>query len=107
MTRQNPRPAASGVLPYVALALGIGCLAMSAILTRWSGTPSGVSGFYRMGLAALVMALPGVVQLRREAPLSRRHVLLAALAGLFFVGDLATWNTALFFTSATNATLFG
>jgi drug/metabolite transporter (DMT)-like permease len=31
----------------------------------------------------------------------------AILAGLFFTGDLATWNTALFLTNATNATLFG
>jgi len=107
MTRNHPQLAATGVLPYIALLLGILGLGLSAILTRWSGAPSAVSGFYRMGLAALVMALPATLQLRRAAPLSRRHVLLAALAGLFFVGDLTTWNTALFFTSATNATLFG
>ncbi len=107
MIKSQPQPATTGGLPYVALVLGLLGLAMSAILTRWAGTPSAVSGFYRMGLATLVMALPATRQLRRAAPLSRRHVLLAVLAGLFFVGDLATWNTALFFTSATNATLFG
>jgi drug/metabolite transporter (DMT)-like permease len=32
-------------------------------------------------------------------------VLIALLAGLFFAGDLGTWNTSVFFTSAANATL--
>ena len=33
--------------------------------------------------------------------------LLVGLAGLFFAGDLATWNTAILIGSASNATLFG
>ena len=46
-------------------------------------------------------------RLRPPARFTRRHVVLAVLAGLFFAGDLASWNTALFFTSAANATLLG
>jgi drug/metabolite transporter (DMT)-like permease len=107
MTDSTAPRAGKSALPYIALGLGILGLGMSAILVRWAGAPGAVSGLYRVGIAAVVMALPAAAKLRREAPLQRRYVLLAVLAGLFFVGDLATWNTALFFTSATNATLFG
>ena len=101
-----PRPH-TGARPYLALALGTLGLGLSAIFVRWAGAPGAVAGFYRMGLAALVMALPATARLRPPARFTRRHVVLAVLAGLFFAGDLASWNTALFFTSAANATLLG
>jgi drug/metabolite transporter (DMT)-like permease len=66
-----------------------------------------VSGFYRMAIAAAVMALPASVRARRAGSLSARHVGLAVLAGLFFAGDLAAWNTGVLITNAANATLFG
>jgi drug/metabolite transporter (DMT)-like permease len=66
-----------------------------------------VSGFYRMAIAAAVMALPFGARAGRRAPLSRRHIGLAVLAGLFFAGDLAAWNTGVLITNAANATLFG
>jgi len=108
------RPAAIGYLPYVALAVGTLGLGLSAMFVRWSGAPGPVAGFYRVGIAALVMALPVLARARREAGsrplrrgLSRRHLALAALAGLFFSGDLATWNTSVLLTNVANASLLG
>jgi drug/metabolite transporter (DMT)-like permease len=109
----RPR-AAVGYLPYLALAFGTVGLGLSAMFVRWAGAPGPVAGFYRVSIAALVMALPVLARARREAggaplasAISRRHLLLAALAGLFFSGDLATWNTSVLMTSAANATLLG
>ncbi len=95
------------VLPYVALTFGVLALGLSAIFVKWANAPGPVSGFYRMVIAGAVIALPFGIQARRQAPLSKRHILLAALAGLFFAGDLASWNSAVLITSAANATLLG
>lgn len=94
-------------LPYLALVFGIGGLGFSAIFVKWANVGGAVSGLYRMGIAAVVMALPASVQARRRAPLSRRHLWLAVLAGLFFAGDLVAWNTSVLVTSAATATLLG
>ena len=95
------------MFPYLALVVGIVSLGFSAIFVKWAHAPGGVSGFYRMGIAAAVMALPFAVQAQRRAPLSRRHIGFAILAGLFFAGDLAAWNTGVLITNAANAALFG
>jgi drug/metabolite transporter (DMT)-like permease len=94
-------------LPYLALAFGSLALGFSGIFVAWAHAPGAVSGFYRMVIAVAVMAVPFGVEVRRRAPVSRRHVWLALLAGLFFAGDLASWNTAVLYTSAASATLFG
>jgi drug/metabolite transporter (DMT)-like permease len=100
---------ASRFLPYLALIFGIVGLGFSAIFVKWANAPGAVSGFYRVAIAAGVMALPAGAHAsrKRRAPLSRRHLALAALAGLFFAGDLAAWNTAVLVTSAATATLLG
>src|ERR1700730_5879762 len=94
---KGTRPATIGYLPYLALGVGTLGLSLSAMFVRWSGAPGPVAGFYRVSIAAAVMALPALARARREAggvplrrAISRRHLLLAAMAGLFFSGDLAT-----------------
>jgi drug/metabolite transporter (DMT)-like permease len=93
--------------PYAALGFAVVALGFSAIFVKWANVPGAVSGFYRVALAAAVMALPVAPQAKRQWPLPKREAALAALAGLFFAGDLATWNTAVLITNAANATLFG
>ena len=105
--------------PYLALILGLASIGLSAIFVKWANAPGAVSGFYRMAIATVVMTIPFVISLRREItnyelripnsklPLTTYHVFLAILAGLFFAGDLATWNTAVLIGNAANATLFG
>jgi len=95
------------LLPYLALGLGLVGLGFTAILVKWANAPGAVNGFYRMAIAAAALAAPCLVAVRRSAPLSRRHVGFAALAGFFFASDLLCWNTALLITSAANATLLG
>ncbi len=94
-------------LPYLALAFGVMALGMSAILVKWANAPGAVSGFYRMGIAAAVLALPFGMQVRRRGKPSTRHALFAVLGGVFFALDLASWNTALLITSAASATFLG
>src|SRR5215831_16538753 len=80
---------------YAVLALGIACIALSAIFTRWSGAPGAVSAFYRVGIAAVVLTplmARGVATGR--VPVQRRAWMLAAAAGVFFALDLAIWGTA-------------
>ncbi len=108
------QPLARAYLPYLALVFGTLGLGLSPMFVRWAGAPGPVAGFYRVSIAAVVMALPVWARTRRAAGgqplyrvLSRRHLLLAALAGVFFSGDLATWNTSVMMTSAANATLLG
>src|SRR5437868_2633302 len=43
---------------YIALAIGIVCIGFSAIFTKWAGVPGPVSGFYRVIIATVVLALP-------------------------------------------------
>lgn len=102
-----PEPHHPHLLPILALAGAVVALGFSAIFVKWSGAPGPVSGFYRVAVAAAVMALPFLGERRRGGPLSRRHAAYAVGAGLFFAGDLAAWNTSLNYTSATNATLLG
>ena len=43
---------------YLAMGLGIVCIALSAIFTREAGIPGTVSAFYRVGIAVVVLAIP-------------------------------------------------
>jgi drug/metabolite transporter (DMT)-like permease len=97
--------AARGFLPYLALVFGILGLGLSAIFVKWANAPGAVSGFYRVAIAAAVLAIPFGAEARRQGPLSRPHLWLAVLAGLFFACDLTSWNTAVLIGNAANATL--
>jgi drug/metabolite transporter (DMT)-like permease len=112
---QNPQLRA-----YAALALGVLCIGFSAIFTKWAGVDGPVSGFYRVAIATVVLALPYALVTARKGrsrsqlaspptphPSPLPIILGAALAGFFFAGDLGLWNTSLFYTSAANATLLG
>jgi drug/metabolite transporter (DMT)-like permease len=89
-----------------ALAVGVVCIAWSAIFVRWAvGVSAPASAFYRAGIASIVL-LPIWLARRPRVP-SRRALALAALAGLFFAFDLACYNTAILDTSAAIATLVG
>ncbi|MGE5138136.1 MAG: DMT family transporter [Rudaea sp.] len=94
-------------IPYLALVLGVIGLGFSAIFVKWANAPGTVSGFYRMAIAAAVMAVPFAARARREQPAPGRYYLIAAFGGLFFAGDLALWNTAVLMSSATTSTFLG
>lgn len=91
---------------YGVLAVGLVCIGLSAIFTRFAQVPGTVSALYRVGIAAIVLAPLFTRNMRRgNVARGRRVWLLTAAAGLFFMLDVAVWNTALFMTNAANATL--
>jgi drug/metabolite transporter (DMT)-like permease len=94
-------------LAYLALLIGSLGLGFSGIFVKWANVGGAVSGFYRVAIAATTLAIPFGIAVRQRRPAARRHVLLAALGGLFFAGDLITWNTSVLLTSVASATLFG
>ncbi len=91
---------------YGALALGLICIGLSAIFTRFAQVPGTVSALYRVGIAAVVLAPLFLRNMRRGSVVRGRRVwLLAAAAGVFFMLDVAVWNTSVFMTNVANATL--
>ncbi|MBN1138338.1 MAG: EamA family transporter, partial [Anaerolineae bacterium] len=100
-------PLARQLLPYLSLAVGILSLGFSALFVRWANVDGPVMGVYRLGIASLVMA-PLFLWRRRGKPhLAKRALSLALLGGLLTALDHAFWNTAVLYTTAANATLFG
>jgi drug/metabolite transporter (DMT)-like permease len=95
----------SHALAYAALGLGALALGVSALLVRWAAAPGPVTGFYRMGLASLIMA-PFALRSRSGGAWPAAGKRLALLGGLALAFDLALWNTAVNVTTAANATLF-
>src|SRR5689334_10513579 len=89
---------------YGALALGLLCISFSAVFTRLAQTPGTVSAVYRVGIAAVLLAPLFLRNMSRGKVVRGWRIwLLAAAAGVFFILDLAFWNTSLFLTNAANA----
>jgi drug/metabolite transporter (DMT)-like permease len=95
----------SNYVAYLALAAGILTVSFSAIFVRWAGAPGTVTSFYRMAIAASVLAWPFYRQVRSREGLPRLGVRTAVLGGLFCAGDLALWSTGVVLSGATNPTL--
>jgi drug/metabolite transporter (DMT)-like permease len=95
-------------LPYLALATGIICLSFSAMFGKWANAPGPVIGFYRIGLATIILLPIFVHRLRKNGlKIPKTVILLPILGGVFTAFDLGTWNSSLRYTSAANATLLG
>jgi drug/metabolite transporter (DMT)-like permease len=90
---------------YLALAVGIGSLGVSAIFVRWANAPGVVTSFYRMAVAVLVMALPFYRRTRSRSRLPAKGIRLALAGGILFAGDVAFWATGVMIGGATNPTL--
>jgi drug/metabolite transporter (DMT)-like permease len=101
-------PTQRPILPYLALFMGIICLSFSAMFGKWANAPGPVIGFYRIGLATLIL-LPVFLyrQHRYGVKFPMVILLFPILGGIFTALDHGTWNSSLRFTSAANATLLG
>jgi drug/metabolite transporter (DMT)-like permease len=95
----------SNYLAYLALAAGILTISFSAIFVRWAVAPGTVTSFYRMAIAASVLAWPFYRKVRSREDLPRLGLRTAVVGGLFFAGDLALWSTGVVLSGATNPTL--
>jgi drug/metabolite transporter (DMT)-like permease len=94
-------------LSYLALAVGILSLGFLALFVRWTNVPGPVMGVYRLGIASLVMALLFILRPRGRARLTKWALVFALIGALLTALDHAFWNTAVLYTTAANATLFG
>jgi drug/metabolite transporter (DMT)-like permease len=113
MIQFRSMPATRKILPYLALGVTILSLAFAAFFVRWANAPASVMGFYRLGIATLILTpffVHNLIRTRRAsqtASLRGWIVVLPVLAGLASALDHFTWNTSLKYTSAANATLLG
>jgi drug/metabolite transporter (DMT)-like permease len=101
-------PTKRPILPYLALFMGIICLSFSAMFGKWANAPGPVIGFYRIGLATIIL-LPVFIYRKQKHAVKFPMVilLLPILGGIFTALDHGTWNSSLRYTSAANATLLG
>ncbi len=85
------------------------CISFTAIFTKWAAVPGPVAAAWRMTVAAAVLTLPFLRQVRRQAhgrlPSPRNGALWGVLGGLTFALNLGMLNSALLLTSAATATL--
>ncbi len=88
----------------VALLLGVGCIGFSGVFARSADAPGIVTAVWRVGIAALVLAIPFMRQRPEKRHLSRRLLGGAILGGVFFAADLGLWNASTDYTTAANAT---
>jgi len=96
------------ILPYLALFMGIICLSFSAMFGKWANAPGPVIGFYRIGLATVILLPIFLYRTRKNSVKLPKSVLLfPILGGIFTAFDHGTWNSSLRYTSAANATLLG
>lgn len=100
MPRKNP-------LPYLALAIGIAALSLSAMFVRWANAPGPVTGFYRLAISTLILTPAFVRRQGHSGRFPTGFLVFPLVAGLFTSLDFALWNSSLAFTTASNATLLG
>ena len=107
MTRADdpPVPARDGDLPgpigwiaarpHLAALGGAMCIAFSGIFYRWSEVSPETGAMYRALFGLPFLAVIALGERRRHGPMPGRSRRLAAIAGLFFAGDLIFWHYAI------------
>lgn len=101
-----PGEARAPALAFPALIAANAALAAGPLFVRLSDVGPVSAGFWRLAIALPVLALLAVKDWRASPP-SRGLVALAALAGVFFALDLASWHAGILLTKMAHATLFG
>jgi len=74
---------------------GLLCISFTAIFTKWANVPGPVSAVWRMTIAAVVLALPFIRQVRHWTPAARLNIAWGIAGGLAFALNLGLLNTAL------------
>lgn len=95
-------------LAYLSLLGGIIALSLSPLFLRWADAPGVTTSFYRMTVAAIVLAIPGWKAMRKQSGAKIPWALLlpGLAAGFFTAGDHGLWSYSLSGTSVANAMLF-
>ena len=87
--------------------MGAACISFSGIFYRYAEVSPSTGTVYRALFGLPLLALVGVAEQRRYGPLPSATVRLAAVAGLFFAGDLLLWHHAIEAVGAGLATVLG
>ncbi|RHW17768.1 DMT family transporter [Sphingomonas gilva] len=101
-SRSRP-PAAA----FVAVLAGNVALAFGPWFVRMADVGPVASAFWRLTLAAPLLAIAMVAMKQTPRKLPGVLWLTLLLSGLFFAGDLASWHLGILKTKLANATLFG
>ena len=94
-------------VPYIALAIGISALSLSAMFVRWAEAPGPITGFYRLLISTIFLSPIFIRQQKQLEPIKNKYLIFPLFAGIFTAFDFAFWNSSLKFTTAANATLLG
>ena len=81
--------------PHLAALGGAMCIAFSGIFYRWAEVSPETGATFRALFGLPLLALVAWAEHRRLGAMPARDVRLAALAGLFFAGDLVAWHHAI------------
>lgn len=92
---------------YLALALGVLTISFSGIFVSLANAPGPVTGFYRLAITAVLLALPAGRRLSQIEKLPKTAVRLALLGGVFFALDIAFWNSGILISGPTTPTFMG
>jgi drug/metabolite transporter (DMT)-like permease len=83
------------------------CISFSGIFYLWADVSPSTGTFYRAVFGLPLLGAVAFAERRRFGPLPRRAVRLAAIAGIFFAGDLTFWHHAIEYVGAGLATVLG
>lgn len=93
--------------PRLSALLGAACISFSGIFYRYAEVSPSTGTVYRALFGLPLLALVGIAEQRRYGGLPIRTIGLAAVAGLFFTGDLLLWHHAIEAVGAGLATVLG
>jgi drug/metabolite transporter (DMT)-like permease len=93
--------------PRLAALLGAACISFSGVFYRYAEVSPSTGAVYRALFGLPLLALVGYAEHRRYGGLPSSTIRLAALAGLFFAGDLLFWHHAIEAVGAGLATVLG
>ncbi len=93
--------------PRLAALIGAMCIAFSGIFYSYADVSPSTGTFYRAVFGLPLLLLVARAEQQRYGPLPERALRLAAIAGIFFAGDLMTWHYAIEYVGAGLATVLG
>ncbi len=93
--------------PRLAALAGALCIAFSGIFYSFAEVSPSTGTVFRALFGLPLLVIVAIAEQRRYGPLPMRSIRLAAVAGVFFAGDLTFWHHAIEYVGAGLATVLG